>query len=166
MPREAEPAPVIPSHIAKLLGPAPLLSSESKTDYEAMMASFAVDMDPKNFIEWLLVKDLTDLTWQIRRWRLIQSRFIEAAEQKSVLHSSFTPMSAHTKSPSLQGALEESQKKPIWEMVEPFRYQLPTVMELERLIENLEKRRWAIIDDVERYRFALGQKLKKESGGG
>ena len=65
LPREAEPAPFIPPHIAKLLGPAPLLSSESKTDYHVMMTGFAVVVDPKNFIEWLLVKDLTDLTWQI-----------------------------------------------------------------------------------------------------
>src|SRR5436190_18907295 len=84
MPRESLPAPVIPPHIAKLLGPAPLLSSESKTDYHAMMASFAVVVDPKNFIEWEWVKDLTDLMWQIRRWRLIQTRFIEVAEQESV----------------------------------------------------------------------------------
>ena len=69
-------------------------------------------------------------------------------------------MNLHTKSPFLQDALVASQK-PSWQEVQPFRSILPTVIEIDRLIENAEKRRRAIIDDFERVRFALGQKLRK-----
>ena len=46
-----------------------LLPSESESDYLSLRAAFVEDMQPKRFLQWLLVDDITNITWEIFRLR-------------------------------------------------------------------------------------------------
>jgi hypothetical protein len=46
-----------------------LLPSESESDYLSLRAAIAEDMQPKRFLQWLLVDDITNITWEIFRTR-------------------------------------------------------------------------------------------------
>ena len=43
----------------RLLGPAPVLSSENHKDYDAILARFTECLEPQNFIELMFINDLT-----------------------------------------------------------------------------------------------------------
>jgi len=51
-----------------LFGPAPVLSTESIEDYNAILSFCMKNVRPKDFIERLLVRDVVDASWEIRRY--------------------------------------------------------------------------------------------------
>jgi hypothetical protein len=58
---------IIPEKIAAFFGPPPVLRSEDPRAYEQLFAEQVREWDPQDTSEWLLVKDLTDLGWEILR---------------------------------------------------------------------------------------------------
>ena len=54
------------AELEKLFKP-PVLSSEDQNTYYAIMARFLESLKPRDFVERILVKDLTDSTWEIMR---------------------------------------------------------------------------------------------------
>jgi hypothetical protein len=54
--------------LKELFGPPPVLSSEDSNAYDAVMVRFVESIKPKDFIEQMFIKDLTDLTWEIKRY--------------------------------------------------------------------------------------------------
>jgi hypothetical protein len=66
----------------KLLGPPPVLSSEDPKAYDAIMAQFIEGIKPRDFIEQMFVKDATDSTWDIIRYRRHMTLLIEREHQR------------------------------------------------------------------------------------
>jgi hypothetical protein len=58
---------LFPDGTRELLGPAPVVFGESKDNYERLLARFAADVGPTDFIEWVLIKEIADCTWEIQR---------------------------------------------------------------------------------------------------
>ena len=71
--------PLIPEEIEMLLGPRPLLSGECSDRYDGMFASFVVEFEPDGVIEWLLLRDVHDLTWELQRIRCIIAVLIDTS---------------------------------------------------------------------------------------
>lgn len=77
--KELEPA----SHISdfaklkKLFGPPPVLSSEDPKAYDAMWARILESLKASDFIEQMLGKDLTDATWEMKRYSRHKALVIE-----------------------------------------------------------------------------------------
>jgi hypothetical protein len=67
--------------LRKLFDP-PLLTSESVKDYEAMLTGFTQAVQPGDFIELLLAKDLADWSWEITRLKLYKMALIEREHLK------------------------------------------------------------------------------------
>jgi hypothetical protein len=57
----------IPAELQEFFETPPILISESLECYERVRASTIEMVEPQNTFEWLLVKDLVDLSWEIRR---------------------------------------------------------------------------------------------------
>jgi hypothetical protein len=79
MPKDLEttsPAKTL-AKLNKLFGPAPVLSSEDLKAYDTIMTRFIECLKPRDFIEEMFVKDLTDSTWDIMRYRLHKTLVIE-----------------------------------------------------------------------------------------
>jgi hypothetical protein len=51
-----------------LFGPPPVLSSEDAKAYDAMWARILESLKPNDFIEQMFGKDLTDATWEMKRY--------------------------------------------------------------------------------------------------
>ena len=66
----------------KLLGPAPVLTSEDLKAYDAIMESFTECIEPTDLITLMLVKDLTDSTWDILRYSRHMTLLIEREHLK------------------------------------------------------------------------------------
>jgi hypothetical protein len=68
--------------LKKLFGPPPVLSSEDRKAYDTILAQFLECLKPRDFIEQMFVKDLTDTTWEIRRYTRHMNLVIEREYQR------------------------------------------------------------------------------------
>ena len=60
---------VIPTEIADIFGHPPVLSTENRQAYDALMTQLALEWKPRNITEWMFVRDLADISWEIFRHR-------------------------------------------------------------------------------------------------
>jgi hypothetical protein len=57
----------IPANLLSFFVAPPILINESRRDYNQVLTGTIEAIEPKATFEWFLVKDLVDLTWEIRR---------------------------------------------------------------------------------------------------
>jgi hypothetical protein len=67
----------LPTDIESLFGDPPVLSTEDPALYWNMLDRFATCVEPTNIIEWLWIKDVVDLSWEIARLRRYRAQQIE-----------------------------------------------------------------------------------------
>jgi hypothetical protein len=69
----AEPASnyssLVPAEISAILGKPPVLAAERLDAYQALFVAVARERRPRATVEWLLVRDIADMDWQIQRLR-------------------------------------------------------------------------------------------------
>ena len=70
---------IIPREIRQLFGPPPLLSTEDPDLYERTFAGFAQSLRPRDALEWMIVRDLTDEYWELQRHKNFKPLLIEQA---------------------------------------------------------------------------------------
>src|SRR5262245_39747171 len=63
--------------LKKLFGPPPVLNSEDLEAYDAMLAHILKSLNASDFIEQMLAKDLTDATWEMKRYSRHKALVIE-----------------------------------------------------------------------------------------
>ncbi len=68
---------IIPADLVSIFNPPPLLSSEDPKVYCRILVGLAEDLQPVTVTELLLVKDITDLNWEMRRMRRWKSAVLE-----------------------------------------------------------------------------------------
>ncbi|MGP0093062.1 MAG: hypothetical protein ACLPKB_24435 [Xanthobacteraceae bacterium] len=59
----------IPPHIRELFGTPPVLNCENRDAYDRLLSELVIENDPSGIREWLWVRDLADLNWDILRIR-------------------------------------------------------------------------------------------------
>ena len=69
----------IPDEIREILGPPPILNSESTEIYYATIACFAKDVEPEDTITWFWIKDLADYRVEIARSRRLKQAMLQNA---------------------------------------------------------------------------------------
>jgi hypothetical protein len=75
---------VVPPEIRRLLGPAPVLSSEDPNRFEEMLNHFAQCYQPKNFLEWSRVWTQTVSGWKLQRLTRYDTQVQESLHKKVV----------------------------------------------------------------------------------
>jgi hypothetical protein len=60
---------LIPPEIADILGPPPLLSTENRQAYDALLTQLVLEWKPRNIIGWTFVDDLANISLEIFRHR-------------------------------------------------------------------------------------------------
>lgn len=58
---------LIPSRFARFLQERPTIIDESEEEFDALFADFIVEYDPQTLMDFILVKDLADVTWSLAR---------------------------------------------------------------------------------------------------
>jgi hypothetical protein len=66
---EGNPAYAVPEHVRALLGPSWLIEGEDPKLYEELLGRVGAAVQPTDIIDWLLLKDVVALTWEIQRSR-------------------------------------------------------------------------------------------------
>jgi hypothetical protein len=87
--------------VRPLLGPTWTIEGEDPERYEKVLAEVGDAAQPIDFIDWLLVKDIVDLTWEIQRARLQREKVIRTERLSSlktvifsILYSEYNKYSA------------------------------------------------------------------------
>jgi hypothetical protein len=60
---------IIPPGIAEIFGNPPLLSLEDRQAYDQLLAQLALEWKPRSITEWMFVRDIADISWEILRHR-------------------------------------------------------------------------------------------------
>jgi len=80
-----EPAkPVVPEHVRALLGPSWIIDGEDSDLYEQLLAGVGAAVQPFDLIDWLLLKDVVALTWEIQRTRRQRESLMRMARRAAV----------------------------------------------------------------------------------
>ena len=84
---------LIPAAVAQIFADPPLVRGEEAAAYQAMVAQLGAESGAASVVDWLLIKDVADLTWQIARTR----RWISAyavLDERAGLASAIKPFVA------------------------------------------------------------------------
>jgi hypothetical protein len=142
--------------LRKLLGPAPVLSSESRKAYDAILSGLMEAVKPNDFVLEMLVTDLADWTWEIKRYKrykvlLAESKRIEK-ERKAAKYGN--PAKIDT---LLAEAADE------FEEFETLKSGIKYYEQLDDLLAIAIKRRDDTLALIELYRQGLGLRARQAS---
>jgi hypothetical protein len=73
-----------PEELAQFFADPPLVGNEKREEYERFFAMIAAAAKATDAISWLFVRDVTDLSWDIRRERSLKAQAIRNAQEEVV----------------------------------------------------------------------------------
>jgi hypothetical protein len=73
-----------PKELAQFFADPPLALNERREDYDNLFAAIAAAAKPADAISWMFVRDITDLSWEIRRERSRKMQVIKSKEERGV----------------------------------------------------------------------------------
>jgi hypothetical protein len=73
-----------PASIMSILEQRSLIWGEAATDYDALFMAILEEIEPITTLQWLHVKHLTDLAWEIHRYRRLKAKMIDLARRDAV----------------------------------------------------------------------------------
>jgi hypothetical protein len=138
----------VPEEIKQLWGSPPILPSEDRENYYRLAAHLAGTVKPRDIIEWLWVKDILDLTWDIQRLRRIKADTIECRE--------IEPGPPYFGARGNVPGERAEEAKTFFENVKSFDH-------IERMLAMAEVRRSKVLSDIEGRRIDLAWQLRKAS---
>jgi hypothetical protein len=75
----------IPKEAWPLFGRAPVINSESKVGYWSLVESIEKAVGPRDVLEWLIVRNMVDLTWNIFFYRRVGAGIIDVARMEALI---------------------------------------------------------------------------------
>jgi len=144
------------SKVKKLFGPSPVLSSESLKGYNAIWEGLMEAIQPEDFVLAVLVTDLADATWEMKRYRrhkvlLAESKRIEK-ERRAGKYGDQAMIDA-----LLAEAADE------FEEFETLKSGIKYYEQLDRLQAIATAQRNEMLALIEVYRQGLGQRARQAS---
>jgi hypothetical protein len=172
----------VPAEIREMLGPPPLMTHERIAIYYAVLMSFAQSVQPTDFVEWVMVKDMADARSESARLRKIKSEMMNQAIRSLVSKAAASPEPEEDPCKVLDGMMEkvtqevyqdyldERAGKSVvdelaavdWKALldrpaqsepnEPFEVWMERIEQIEPLLQGAETRFTAAREDLQRYR--------------
>jgi hypothetical protein len=170
------------AELRQVVGPPPVLSSESMQRYDEIMAQLMECFAPQGFMQQLLLKDLTDCTWEMARYSrhttlLMDRRFrqrlvFQAEREEAVGRSKDAPSqepAEQDRAPltepedAFEGLIEEIDAILLPPELHHFRaLEVALVYQehLARVLNAAAARRDKVLERIERHRASLSQDLR------
>ena len=162
------------AELDELLGPPPLLPSETLVDYEGLKARLRAKIAPQDVLEEIWLRDILDLQWEVLRMRRLKSRLLGNSSPiglESLLHrrvnyldkdklvegwgrgdkESIKEVEAILKSRGLN--LDDVDAHSLLKRLEPLE-------SIDRMISQAEARRNNALREIERSREAAARRLR------
>ena len=73
-----------PHDLAEFLDDPPLVGDETIEQYNKFFGAIVTGLKPANAIDWLYTKDAVDLSWQIRRERVVLAGIVKLMQTEVV----------------------------------------------------------------------------------
>jgi hypothetical protein len=134
----------IPGDILEIWGAPPLLRSEDPKIYEKLARQISQAVGPTDVVEWLWIKDILDLSWEIRRLRRSKIALIdlERITKEDEYQAFFATEPGETR--LFLNSLD------LWERI-------------DNLLAVAEARRAAALREIERRRASVAERLRTAS---
>jgi len=181
-PSRVAPPAGLPADVAEYIGERPIVTGESPQEYDALfgkIASFVVPADP---VEWIWVKDIVDALWEARRFRRMRNQILELGRPRAMklvletllqdkrLDHGFKEHIAELVSAWMEAGAEGEASmaeflsryglEPSAIMAETFLNRSQVYDQLERLAAAADKRRDAVLREIERRRAGRAQRFQ------
>jgi hypothetical protein len=168
---------LIPKDIAALFGHAPTLKTEDDEIYWNCMERFVKCVEPQHVIEWLWIKDVVDLSWEIWRLRRLKIELVEIDRENENAriewgreHADepyFEGLLGGTGTPPTPAQIEARKNKPLLDTEADsaeflFRH-IEQYERIEKLLTSAELRRDRILREIELRRDHMGRRLRAAS---
>jgi hypothetical protein len=75
----------IPAELMVLFGDPPLVGNEKRAEYEQLFVALVEALKPVDTLVWIFIRDVTDITWEIRRERKIKAEIINVLETEVMI---------------------------------------------------------------------------------
>jgi hypothetical protein len=165
-------ASAAPEDVVVLLGPPPLLSTEDPQVYHDLLSRVVRVAAPRHMIDWILVRDFVDLTWEIQRIRRYKVMVIERERASQI-----SAIQNQKSMPVMEISLWYEERKPKRLQKKrlisglntesgsfrSFEQSLSTYERLERMLASLELKRHMLLRDAQYYREGLAHLLQDVS---
>jgi hypothetical protein len=76
--------PEIPRELAETFGEPSLINGESREEYYVLASQVFLAAMPGNAIERIFVRDIVDLTWEIKRYRWVAALIVRSARKSGM----------------------------------------------------------------------------------
>jgi hypothetical protein len=176
----------LPKELAQFFANPPLLAGESVDEYTSLIESVAASANPTNPMLWFCVKDIVELTFDMRRERKAKTFVIELMQQEVV----FELLKTTCDKPDMEsdvyrifGAADDAQRwasdpetrakinatltargySPDAILAKAYVKGASQIDAIDRRIASYESRRIAIFREIERINEALARQLEKHS---
>ena len=166
------PLRCVPADIEALFGDPPLLSTEDPNLYWDMFDRFAEFVDPKNIIEWLWLKDIVDLSWEIARLRRYRALLIERERESKNAEIDYAREHPGDRNPSWLDRLKRPQIEELRnaprldteaDSASLLIYYLRQYETIDKLLTSAELRRDRILRELDFRRERIAPLLRKIS---
>jgi hypothetical protein len=167
---------LLPNGIAALFGYAPTLKTENNEIYWNCMERFVKCVAPQDIIEWLWVKDVVDLSWEILRLRRLKIDLVEIDREDE--NATIEWKREHADEPDFDfisgkrtprdpADIEARKNKPLLDTetdsAELLFKHIEQYEHIEKLLTSAEFRRDRILREIELRRDHMGRRLRAAS---
>jgi hypothetical protein len=159
-----------PAELRRLLGAPPVLSTENAQSYDEIMGRLMECLAPRDFMEQMLIKELTDCTWEMARYTRQKTLAMERGFRE---HLRFPGQDALAERLAEQdrephhvrdGAIDEADALAVeLDHARALEMTLGYHERVDRLLVTAAARRNNVLDQIERYRDRLGHRLRQVS---
>ena len=176
LPATAQRPPVaaVDPQLLEILGPPPILESESLDSYNALHDRLRSSVAPGDIIEELWVRDVVDLSWDVLRLRRLKSKIFATQADRGV-RAILAPRFDYSQLPDLVGgwaAREKASMKEVDKIMGKAGFDAEALEaatlaasidyfeRIDRLMLQAEARRNAALSAIDRRREAIARRLR------
>jgi hypothetical protein len=181
------PSIKFPDNLAEFLDDPPLVGDETAESYNIFFEAIVADVKPAGPIDWLYTKDVVDLSWQIRRERVILASVVklfqtevvrdllkESADSSDPVETAFYRIlyasddaqrwaSDRTARKEIDSRLSAKGHPPSAVLAEAYRRGASHVDTIDKRISSYETRRIGIVREIERRNERFARDLEAAS---
>jgi hypothetical protein len=176
--------PQLSAEVQAVIAKPALLNSEDPESFEILFANMAAAVRPRDAIEWVLLEDCVQLTYEIRRLHRAKAGILKVTEKEaliSILESLLDPKelngtdraalaeikaSESYNDPSAKEALRALLAKHRLDedaiMAQAFALRTHELEKLDQMLASLERRRFAMLQEMGIYRDLFTMRVRDE----
>lgn len=161
--------------LQSLLGPPPLIEGEDPAAYEALAGRIRAAVEPRDVIEEIWVRDISDNLWETLRLRRLKAKLLHASAHNGLRVLLGPLISYHALNDTVEqwaqgdgktrkfvtATLKNAGLDEEAIYAQTFAVRLDTFEKIDRMIMQTEARRNMVLREVDRHRDVIARRLRE-----